>query len=153
MSAEQLKVVAHKIDGTLLKGFAQDWPDLHSVTSKPAPLSFPQAVRLQLRDSRQSVEVPVSELKALFLVKSFEGSREYNEVKFFKAHPLVEGLWIRLRFKDNETTEGVVYNSLHYLVSDGFVLKPPDPGSNNNAVFVMKSSLADFRILGVRGSY
>jgi hypothetical protein len=86
-------------------------------------------------------------------VKSFEGSAHYNEIKFFKAHPLQDGLWVRLQFSDQENTEGVIYNSLDFLVQRGFFLKPPDPHSNNEIVYVMKESLSDFRILGVRNNY
>jgi hypothetical protein len=86
-------------------------------------------------------------------VKSFEGRKDYDEVKFFETHPPIEGLWVRLTFYDNETYEGVVRNSLHYLNSPGFFLKPPDPQSNNSVVYVVKAALVDFRVLGVKATY
>lgn len=146
------KVVAHKLDGSLLKGFIAGGFGADSVmgTQPPAP-----PARLEIRpvNGNASVKVKLDDLKALFFVKSFEGSKAYHEVKFFNSQPLLEGLWVRLRFKDNESTEGIIYNSLINLVSPGFFLKPPDPSSNNEIVYVLKDSLSDFRILGVRSNY
>src|SRR4051794_9107557 len=150
----RLKVVAHKIDGTLVKGFTNGVPAFYTDSlQKQQPASPPDKMELHLADSGDKVKIELSDLKAMFFVKSFEGSKQYNEVKFFKAHPLVEGLWVRLKFSDNESTEGVIYNSMHYLVNPGFFLKPPDPLSNNQIVYVLRSSLQDFRVLGVRGTY
>ena len=60
---------------------------------------------------------------------------------------------MRLQFCDLETSEGMIYNSLDFLTNLGFFLKPPDPKSNNEVVYVVKSSLTDFRVLGVRTTY
>jgi hypothetical protein len=46
--------------------------------------------------------------------------------------------------------EGIVYNSIRYLIDPGFFLLPTDPGSNNKLVYVLKSWLVDHRILGMR---
>jgi hypothetical protein len=149
-----LKVVAHKTDGSLVKGYTDGIPAFYTDSlHKQQPAAPPEMIELALADSGAKVEVVLTDLKAMFFVKSFEGSKQYNEVKFFKAHPLVEGLWVRLKFSDNESTEGVIYNSMHYLVNPGFFLKPPDPHSNNQIVYVLRSSLRDFRVLGVRGTY
>ncbi|MCU1286113.1 MAG: hypothetical protein JWO13_2463 [Acidobacteriales bacterium] len=149
-----LKVVAHRNDGSLIKGYTDGVPAFYSESlQKQQPAPPPDKLELSLADSGKKVSVALTDLKAMFFVKSFEGSRQYNEVKFFKAHPLVEGLWVRLKFSDNESTEGVIYNSMHYLVNPGFFMKPPDPLSNNQIVYVLRSSLQDFRVLGVRGTY
>src|SRR5262249_5869875 len=147
---DDLKIVAHLDKRRLIKGFIEDWPDAANLRSQSAYIVPPDRVRVRKEGSKESIDVRLDEIKALFFVKSFEGSKVYNEVKFFTAHPEVPGLWVRLKFKDNEATEGVVFNSLHFLVNPGFFLKPPDPGSNNELVYVRKRSLADFKILGVR---
>lgn len=152
-SDSRLKVVAHDRNGTLYKGLLevgkQELPVLEGV---PRPAKLPETLVIVAPDGgRQSVQL--KDLKALFFVKSFEGSKQYTELKFFSAHPVVEGIWARLNFQDNETIEGVIYNSLHFLTNDGFFLKPPDPNSNNEMMYVLKSSLRDFRILGVRNTY
>jgi hypothetical protein len=92
-------------------------------------------------------------VKALFFVKSFEGRTDYTELKFFDRNPQIEGLWVKIRFHDGETTEGIVHNSLPFVKDSGFFLRPPDPESNNRVLYVIKKSLTDFRILGIRTDY
>lgn len=154
MENQDLKVVAHRSDGVLIKGFTEGVPAFYAASlSKPDPVAPPETLKLKSKDSGGDVEVALDDLKALFFVKSFEGSTQYTEVKFFKSHPIVEGLWVRLRFHDNELTEGVIFNSIHFMLNPGFFLKPPDPLSNNQMVYVLRSSLKEFRVLGVRGTY
>jgi hypothetical protein len=148
-----LKVVAHGRNGTLYKGFLEAAANhLALADGVPRPAQLPETLAIVSADGAKH-SVVLTELKALFFVKSFEGSKLYSELKFFSAHPVVEGIWARLNFHDNETIEGVIYNSLHFLSNDGFFLKPPDPRSNNEMMYVLKSSLRDFRILGVRNTY
>ena len=152
--AATLKVVAHKKDGSLVRGFTLYIPEFYKQPFERLPGALPPArLELRLEENGKKSHIDLRKVKALFFVKSFAGSTEYNEIKFFKAHPLLEGLWVRLTFADGECTEGVIYNSLHYLVNPGFFLKPPDPNSNNEIVYVMTNSLRDFRILGVRNSF
>ena len=104
MESQDLKVVAHRSDGTLIKGYTEGVPEFYAASlSKPDPVAPPEKLRLKTIDDG-NVEVPLDDLKALFFVRSFEGSQQYTEVKFFKSHPIVEGLWVRLRFHDNELT-------------------------------------------------
>lgn len=149
----QLKVVAHAKDGRLIKGFLQNnIENLPTEAGVPKPAQLPGQLKLKSMDGK-SHSVGLTELKALFFVKSFDGSRQYTETKFFGAHPVLEGIWARLEFSDNETIEGVIFNSLHFLTDEGFFVKPPDPHSNNRMMYVLKSSLRDFRIMGVRNTY
>ncbi len=153
-TGQRVKVVAHRLDGTLVKGYVDEVPELHTHSlNKPQPVCLPDRLKLLTSDSGEHINIDLHELKALFFVKTFEGSTSYTEVKFFKAHPLVEGLWARLKFSDGECGEGVVYNSIDFLISPGFFIKPPDPLSNNQIVYVVKKCLTEFRVLGVRGSY
>jgi hypothetical protein len=150
---DDLKVVAHAKDGRLFKGFLHNGvKDLPSATGVPRPANLPEQLMIRAIDGK-SYSVSLAELKAVFFVKSFDGSKQYTETKFFNAHPVLEGIWARLHFNDNETIEGVIYNSLHFLTNEGFFLKPPDPQSNNQMMYVLKSSLRDFRIMGVRNTY
>jgi len=149
-----MKIVAHLRDGSLLKGYTDALPeeDLDQALRR-GPVAIPKQITIRSNGSRQNVTVPCERLKALFFVKSFEGRTEYQEIKFFESHPPVEGLWVRIKFYDGEASEGVVHNSLHHLTSPGFFLKPPDPESNNEYVYVLKTSLTDFRVLGVRSTF
>ena len=106
-----------------------------------------------MADSTSVAKFSQESLKALFFVKSFEGHALQEEIKHFKNGPPIAGLWVRLRFYDKEFTEGVVRNSLHFLNGSGFFLKPPDPHSNNEMLYVVKSSLVEFMVRGVRYTY
>lgn len=149
-----MKIVAHLRDGSLLKGHIDGLPELQlDELLRNGPHPLPKQITVHTNGVRKTVTVPLDNLKALFFVKTFEGRTDYQEIKFFDSHPPVEGLWVRIRFFDGEASEGVVHNSLHHLTSPGFFLKPPDPESNNEYVYVLKSSLTDFRVLGVRSSF
>lgn len=149
-----LRVVLHMRDHTLIKGYTDVLPadDLDAL-HKLEPVALPRMIVVQLADSGETLSVPLTSLKALFFVRSFEGRKEYKEIKFFEAHPPIEGLWVRLKFFDGEFTEGVARNSLDLLVNPGFFLRPPDQDSNNELIYVLKSSLVEFRVLGVRATY
>jgi len=145
------KVVARLRDGTMLKGYLEEPLELDlDALFVDAYSALPKQIDLRRADSGQKIAVPLDSLKALFFVKSFEGRKEYSEVKFFEKNPPIKGLWVRIRFYDDEHLEGVVKNSIDFLVEPGFYLKPPDPLSNNEILYVVKESLADFRVLGVR---
>ena len=143
-----MRVVAHLQDGSLVKGFMKNSADESLIARNP----LPPEVELRLVNGSTQI-VDLGRTKALFFVKTFEGRSDYKEVKFFKADPEIEGLWIRIQFHDNEVTEGVVHNSLPFIVHGGFFLKPPDPQSNNMMTYVVKKSLKDFKVLGIRGEY
>lgn len=157
MKAKQkptLKVVAHARDHKLIKGYTDALPttDLEAWLHSPE-IDVPKVIPLREAESDQKVMVRLNSLKALFFVKSFEGRKEYKEVKFFDSQPTIEGLWVRVTYYDKESSEGVVRNSLHHVTGAGFFLKPPDPQSNNAFIYVVKSSLIDFRVLGVQRTY
>lgn len=149
-----MKIVAHLRDGKIIKGYTDAVPsgDLEQIL-QDGPFPLPTQLTVRAAGSRETLSIPLHSLKALFFVKTFEGRNHYQEIKFFESHPPVQGLWVRVKYYDGEASEGVLHNSLHHLISPGFFLKPPDPESNNQFIYVLKSSLTDFRVLGVRSSY
>ncbi len=149
-----LKIVARLRDGKLVKGFVKG--------SSPATLeaflreswqSPASVIGVHTLELSERISVPLHALKALFFVKTFDGRKEYREVKFFERTPPMNGLWVRVEFHDHETLEGIVENSLRHLTEPGFFMKPPDPQGNNESVYVMKDFLQTFRILGVKPDY
>jgi len=138
---DKRKVIVRKLNGEVIKGYTDSRPDL---TQGDA------IVVNSLTD--ESIHIPKKELKALFFVRKFSGNKEYAEVKFFESQPRIDGLWVRLKFHDNETIEGILSNTIRFLVDDGFYLRPPDPNSNNRLMFVLKVALRDFTVLGVQYS-
>ncbi len=150
----RLKVVAHKKSGQLIKGYADLSVaiDRHGNPESSA-IALPKSIHLEPADHGRPQNIALDTLKALFFVKSFEGDPSYAETKFFNPEPKIEGLWVHLTFEDSEVTEGIVHNGLELLNDAGFLMKPPDPQSNNNAVYVLKSSLTKFRVVGVKAHY
>lgn len=149
-----LRVVARLRDGKTVKGFVDSIPasDFDALLQESS-FSLPREIGLRSAESSETLSLPLDSLKALFFVKSFEGHRDYKEVKFFEKNPPIKGLWVRVKFYDNEYLEGVVRNSVQFLVELGFFLKPPDLQSNNEILYVIKNSLVDFRVLGVSPDY
>jgi hypothetical protein len=115
-----------------------------------APQGSPETFRFRRLDSNAVEEVSFNDVKAVFYVNSFDGDSEHNHLNFHTRAPIVHGIWMRLQFLDGEVMEGIVYNSIRYLIDPGFFLLPTDPGSNNKLVYVLKSWLVDHRILGMR---
>jgi hypothetical protein len=138
---EKRKVILRLLNGEVLKGYIEGTPDL---------LTADQLTIESLTEER--IEISKKDVKALFFVRKFSGNKEYSEVKFFESQPKIDGLWVRLHFMDSESIEGIVANTIKFLVEDGFYLKPPDPNSNNRLMFVVKSALVDFTVLGVQYS-
>jgi len=149
---DDVKVVAHLADGSLVKGILRDTESFDPLSAGLIGQTLPSTVAVELAEGG-SRTVDLKNAKALFFVKKLEGRSDYVEVKFFERNPQIEGLWIKIKFKDGEVTEGIVHNSLPFVADSGFFLRPPDPQSNNHVVFVVKSFLSDFRVLGIRSEY
>jgi hypothetical protein len=134
-----------------IKGYLESpaWNTIEELLGN-APHTSPETFRIRGFESDSVEEISTADLKAVFYVNSFEGDPEHKHLNFHSRAPIVHGIWMRLEFHDGEVMEGIVYNSIRYLVDPGFFLLPTDPDSNNKLVYVMKSWLVDHRILGLR---
>jgi hypothetical protein len=134
-----------------IKGYVESprWNTLEELLSNSVHWS-PQMFRVHGLESDVIEEIPISDVKAVFYVNSFEGDANHKELNFHSRAPIAHGIWMRIQFLDGEVMEGIVHNSIRYLVDPGFFLVPTDPYSNNRLVYVLKSWLADHRILGIR---
>ncbi len=137
--------------GQVFKGYieSQQWEDLEGLLVQGLR-RLPDVLRLRGAEDDTFREIPIHGLKAVFFVKSFDGQGSRNDLKFFSNAPMVHGIWVQLQFKDGEIMEGIVLNGMHHLIEPGFFLHPTDPDANNKLIYVLKSALADFRVLGVR---
>jgi hypothetical protein len=137
--------------GQVFKGYieSQQWEELEGLLVQ-GPRRLPDVLRLRSAEDDTFREVPLNGVKAVFFVKSFEGQGTRNYLKFFSNAPMVHGIWVQLQFKDGEIMEGIVLNGMHHLIEPGFFLHPTDPDGNNKLIYVLKSSLTDFRVLCVR---
>jgi hypothetical protein len=101
--------------------------------------------------SKTMEKIPLDGVKAIFFVKSFEG-KSHEDLRFHDHLPAPECLWVRATFHDGEVIEGLIGNNQNYVVHPGFYMSPIDPEGNNWLIYVIKSKLKDFRILGLRAA-
>jgi hypothetical protein len=136
--SSQPKIVARSRHGERFKGYLMDGRSLSR-----------GVLRMKNLEGRD-MPLDLEQLKGVFFVRDYEGNREYLENKALTSDPARKGLRVRIRFEDNETMEGVVENSVELLQAAGFFFWPADPKANNELVFVVKSALLGFRVLGVK---
>jgi hypothetical protein len=134
-----------------IKGYLEStaWNTIEDLLSN-APSSLLETFRVHRLESDIVDEISTQDVKAIFYVNSFEGDSDHKELNFHSKTPIVHGIWMKIQFLDGEVMEGIVYNSIRYLVDPGFFMVPTDPDSNNKLVYVVKSWLADHRVLGLR---
>lgn len=138
----QHRVIVRYVDGSMVRGYilAEDADPLHNDVSDDI------AVR---RVDGEVERIEMGKIKAIFFVKTFEGSRRYSEFKVFTHQPNGKGVWVRVQFEDGEMMEGIAPNSLDTYTGHVFSLTPPDPKSNNERVLVSKQCLKQMQILGL----
>lgn len=141
-SATRRKVVVRCDDGSSLRGYLS--PEDEAALQKNGMEPFVVQVL-----GGHSQEIKPTQIKAIFFVKTFEGSPNYSEFKVFTNRPNGRGVWVRAHFRDGEIMEGVAPNSLATYFNPVFSMTPPDPASNNQAVLVSKRFLAEMHVLGL----
>ena len=92
----------------------------------------------------------IKDVRAIYFVREFTGKYE-PERKAFLSRPKLDGLWVRLTFRDHETLEGVVPNDLLALLDSGVQITPPDLNGAAVRIYVPRSALAELTVLGVVG--
>ena len=123
-------VVARYQDGRVLKGVSMDIDP-----AKPVFHVRPQQGPV--------VEVKLSDLKALFFVRSLAGNPEYSDVpRLDPADPRARGsIPVRLTFADGEVMLGLTF---HFPPNRPyFFVTPVDPKSNNIRVLVNRAALKE----------
>jgi hypothetical protein len=98
----------------------------------------------------EHMEIPLSRIRSVYFVREFSNDFE-PERKAFLSRPKLDGLWVRLRFTDGETLEGVVPNDLLALLDNGVQITPPDLSSSTDRIFVPRTALSELTVLGVVG--
>jgi len=94
------------------------------------------------------VLIEAAEIKGIYFVRDFADSSSLQR-KTFTTRPRVEGLWVRLRFRDAEALEGLMPNDLTLVRPEGFFLNPPDSRGNVQRIFVPRSALSELTVLAV----
>lgn len=117
----------------------------------PVTYLRPAGVELLTPDGNYSV-VPYEEVKSVQFVKDFEPPDPAAERKVFSTRPKMDGLWVRIKFRDGEVMDGILPNNLLMTGAHGFTVVPPDPYSNNQRLFLPRAALTELQVLGVVGS-
>ncbi len=115
--------------------------------------TFQQPTGLEiLKPEGDLLLVAYPEIKSVCFVRDFEGYREPVESKLFQTRPKMEGLWLRMKFRDGDVLDGILANNLLQLDPQGFSFTPPEPYSNNQRMFVPRDALLSIEVLSVVGS-
>ena len=96
------------------------------------------------------VEVPLAGVRSIYFVREFSDEFE-PERKAFLSRPKLDGLWVKLRYNDGETQEGVVPNDLLSLLDNGLQITSPDLNSSTDRIFAPRAALSEVTVLGVVG--
>lgn len=131
------KVIVAFSDGASLQGYVN-------------PLRLPDDPLDVLTTNGEHRQVPLKEIRAVYFVRDFTEDYEPERKAFF-SRPKLDGLWVRLKFRDNETLEGVVSNDLLALLDSGIQITPPDMNGPAVRIFVPRSALSEVTVLGVVG--
>jgi hypothetical protein len=95
-------------------------------------------------------ELPLAKIRSIYFVRDFDDDFE-PERKAFLSRPKLDGLWLRLRFLDGDSLEGVIPNDLLGLIDNGIQITPPDFNSNTDRIFIPRVALSEVTVLGVVG--
>lgn len=137
MPSTHKKVIVRKLDRDSLNGYVGP--------------TFVSDGKLELLNTTGNVvAIDLHEVKGVYFVREFSDSESLVR-KTFTSRPRSEGLWVRLRFRDNETIEGMMPNDLVQEGSEGFSIIPPDTRSNTQRIFVPRHALAEMIVLAVIG--
>ncbi len=127
---EPTKVAVRYINGTVIKGFIQNFsPNKDRFHLIPAD-----------KPSGGTIEVSVNHLKAVFIVRDFYGNPHYNERKKYIEGENPPGLKLKVKFADGEVMVGST-SLIYDPKKQGFFIIPADPKSNNMRVFVVSSAV------------
>jgi hypothetical protein len=137
MATTHKKVIIRKMDRDTVNGYVSN--------------AFVTEGKLELMNTAGNVvTMDLRDIKGVYFVREF-GDTETLTRKTFTSRPRVEGLWVRLRFRDNEVIEGMMPNDLLVEGGEGFSVIPPDAQSNTQRIFVPRSALAEMTVIGVIG--
>jgi len=132
------RVVVLLLDHTPVKGYLN-----------PSSLGHAETIDLLTPDGEHR-SIAIDEVKSVYFVREF-GADFQLERKTFLSRPKLEGLWVRLRFRDDDVMEGIISSDLLDLLNSGVQLTPPDMHGNTLHLFVPRFALLEMKVLGVVG--
>lgn len=132
------KVVVRFLDRKAIRGYLN-----------PSKLGNAETVDL-LTPEGEHRDLDMKAVRSIYFVREFTEDFE-PERKAFLSRPKLEGLWVRLKFRDEDTIEGVVPNELLSLLDHGVQITPPDLHGTTLRIFIPRTALTEMTVLGVVG--
>lgn len=115
----------------------------------PGKLGSSETIELLTQEGERR-NFDVKEVRSIYFVREF--SLDYEpERRAFLSRPKLDGLWVRLKFRDEDTIEGVVPNDLLSLLDRGVQITPPDLHGTTLKIFIPRTALTEMTVLGVVG--
>lgn len=137
MPSTHKKVVVRKVDRDTINGYVA--------------ATFVVDGKLEMLNTAGNVVViDLADVKGVYFVREF-GDSESLVRKTFTTRPRAEGLWVRIKFRDNDVIEGMMPNNLAQISPEGFLVNPPDTRSNTQRVFVPRTAISELTVLAVIG--
>ncbi|BDU78102.1 DUF6982 domain-containing protein [Mesoterricola sediminis] len=118
------KVVAHFLNGRILKGLTMDFTpakERFHIVEEEIPGAAPR-------------EIAMGELKGLFFVKDLEGDLGHAKSNVFDPQDAAAGRKIHIEFKDGEVLDGVTQG--YAPNRPGFFVVPADRKGNTERCYV-----------------
>jgi hypothetical protein len=138
MPSTHKKVVVHKLDRDSANGYVG--------------ATFVVNGKLEMLNSAgMVVNIDLKEVKAVYFVRDWADTGAPLR-KTFSGRPRNEGLWVKLRFRDNDQLEALMPADLMQSPPDGFLVNPPDTRSNTQRIFVPRTALLCIEVLAVIGA-
>src|SRR5579884_2496317 len=137
MPSTHKKVIVRKLDRDSISGYVGP--------------SFVSDGKLELLNTAGNVVgINLKDVKSVNFVRDFDDP-EGPARKTFTTRPRTAGLWVRVKFRDNEVMEGMMPNDLAQLMPEGYLLNPPDTRSNTQRIFVPRAAVSALTVLAVIG--
>ncbi|MDI7258992.1 MAG: hypothetical protein QME90_03615 [Thermodesulfobacteriota bacterium] len=137
-------VVAKYRDGRMIKGVTYNFG-----AEKKAFHVFPLTEGKEEEGVKRGTEVVISELKAIFFVKSLEGRKGPRTLEGLLEEEEEEGqtaaMKVRVAFHDGETLIGMTHG--YSRIREGFFVLPLEKDSNNLRIFVIFNAVKEIEPL------
>lgn len=138
-SSTHKKVVILLFDTTIAKGYMST-----------AAIGASGALDL-LTTNGEHQAIPISAAKAIYFVGDLD-QPYLPERKAFLSRPKIEGLWLKLTFRDGDELEGIAANELTDVLDGGVQLTPADLHGNCLRIFIPRPAITHAKVLGVVGA-
>ncbi|HEY5381956.1 MAG TPA: hypothetical protein VIJ65_06850 [Acidobacteriaceae bacterium] len=145
MSSAQKKVIVRRFGDHLSWGYLPQDRPAHDG-------------QVELMDTAaRATPLPLKQVKWIAYVHDFNltdtTAPERLDRRRFPSRPRTEGLWVRLRFHDGDSLEGLLQIGVALLAalgeSQGLFLTPPDTRANTQRLFIPRLALESVEPLGL----